>query len=209
MVRAKPEPVYSIVTDFIFVALAAFLTLNYVRAILAYAATPLLVAREALLLVFLLAALILLAVRSPAKAYTSKRIDYVYTILGFTSPLVFRPHPGGEPFVAGVILEVSGSVLVAVAFLSLNRSFGLAPENRGIKRRGAYLLVRHPMYLGYMVTELGYLLDNFSVFNLMVLALSVLFLLLRMRSEERLLQLDPDYMSYAERTRWKLVPFLF
>ena len=32
----------------------------------------------------------------------------------------------------------------------LGRSFGLVPANRGIVARGPYLLVRHPIYAGYL-----------------------------------------------------------
>ena len=41
------------------------------------------------------------------------------------------------------------------AKFSLARSFGLAPANRGVKSRGAYAFLRHPMYLGYVVEWIG------------------------------------------------------
>jgi len=59
------------------------------------------------------------------------------------------------------------------------------------------------------LAEGGFLVSNFSTFNLIVLAISVLFLLLRLRAEERLLGQDRTYRDYSKRTPWKLVPFLF
>ena len=43
-------------------------------------------------------------------------------------------------------------LLVEDGKLSLGRSFGLMPANRGVVSTGMYRLVRHPIYLGYLVT---------------------------------------------------------
>ena len=168
-----------------------------------------LVIGQAFYTAYVLSALFLLAVRRRATAFTPKTVDYIYTILGVGSPLLFQPAPVAGPLVAGAFLEFAGLVLVVGAFLSLNRSFGLAPENRGVKTAGAYKLVRHPMYLGYILAEVGFVFNNFSIFNLVVLAISALFLLLRLRAEEQLLQQDRVYRAYARRVRWKLIPLMF
>ena len=209
MKKGAPRPLLPLITDLVFVLIAAYLLLNYLRFMLLYRETPMLVIRQVFFTVYLLSALLLLAVRCRATAFTPKAIDYVYTILGVGSPLLFQPAPSGGPLVASAFLEFAGLVLVVGAFLSLNRSFGLAPENRGVKTAGAYKLVRHPMYLGYILAEVGFVFNNFSIFNLVVLAISALFLLLRLRAEEQLLQQDRAYRAYARRVRWKLIPFMF
>src|SRR5208283_1612325 len=147
----QPKPLLPIITDLVFVLIAAYLLLNYLRFILLYTETPVLVIAQAFFTVCLLSALFLLAVRSKAIAFTPKAVDYVYTLLGVGSPLLFQSAPDGGPLIVGASLEFVGLVLVVSAFLSLNRSFGLAPENRGIKTAGAYGFVRHPMYLGYIL----------------------------------------------------------
>jgi len=93
--------------------------------------------------------------------------------------------------------------------LSLNRSFGIAPENRGVKTKSLYGFVRHPMYSGYLLTETGFVLGNFSTYNALVLAAAGLFLVLRLMAEERFLKRDPVYESYMKKTPWKLVPLIF
>jgi protein-S-isoprenylcysteine O-methyltransferase Ste14 len=165
--------------------------------------------QQVLFAAYLLIALVLMATRHRATEFSSRIRDYVYTLLGLGSPLLFQPTPrhGGEPM--GEILAFMGTLLILGAFLSLNRSFGLAPQNRGIKTTGVYRLVRHPMYLGYILAETGFVFDNFSILNLFTLAVSVLFLLLRLRAEERLLRTDPIYKAYAKKIRWKLIPFVF
>jgi protein-S-isoprenylcysteine O-methyltransferase Ste14 len=65
------------------------------------------------------------------------------------------------------------------------------------------------MYLGYILAEVGYVVDNFSNFNIFVLSVSVVFLLLRLRAEEQLLRRDPAYRDYSRKTRWKLLPPFF
>ena len=207
--EVRPKPLLPLITDLVFVLIAAYLLLNYLRSLLLYAELPLLVIQQAFFITYLLIALILLAARDRALSFTPKPVDYVYTLLGLGSPLLFQSTPDDGRLFVGPLLEFAGLVLVVVAFLSLNRSFGLAPENRGIKTAGAYRLVRHPMYLGYILAEIGFVFVNPSLYNFFILAISVLFLLLRLRAEEQLLQQDRAYRTYSRRTRWKLVPFIF
>lgn len=209
MNAVESKPLLPLVTDLVFVLIASYLLLTYLRSVLLYGESPLLIIRQAFFMAYLLIALILLAVRDRAISFTSKPVDYVYTLLGLGSPLLFQPAQSGGLPIVGALLELAGLVLVVGAFLSLNRSFGLAPENRGVKTDWAYRFVRHPMYLGYIVAEIGFVLDNFSIFNLFILAMSFLFLLLRLRAEEKLLQQDRTYKIYTKKTRWKLLPFIF
>ena len=207
--EVRPKPLLPLITDLIFVLIAAYLLLNYLRSLLLYSELPLLVIQQAFFITYLLIALILLAARDRALSFTPKPVDYVYTLLGLGSPLLFQSTPGGGQLFVGPLFEFAGLVLVVVAFLSLNRSFGLAPENRGVKTAGAYRFVRHPMYLGYILAETGFVFVNPSLYNFFILAISVLFLLLRLRAEEQLLQQDRAYRTYSRRTRWKLVPYIF
>ena len=194
-------------TDTLFILLAAYLLLGYSRALL-HSHWSLLTAREGFFTIYLVLALVLFVIRDKAVVYSSRIVDYVYTLLGLGAPSLFQLASPIATLI-GVFLEVVGSALVFGSFLSLNKSFGLGPENRGIKTGGVYRLVRHPMYSGYMVAELGFLLDNFSLFNLAVLVISILFLLLRMRAEERLLRKDSSYVKYARMVRWRIIPFVF
>jgi len=205
----RPKSVLALLTDLIFVSIAVYLLMNYASMLLSHVETPLLVIRETFFTVYLLMAISFLLIRREAKAFAARKRDYVYAILGFSSPLLFQLTTQGGPIVIGALAELIGLVLIVTAFLSLNRSFGLAPENRGIKTGGVYSLIRHPMYLGYILSEAGYVIDNASIFNLFILMVSILFLLLRMRAEEQLLQEDPEYRSYARKTRWKLLPLMF
>jgi protein-S-isoprenylcysteine O-methyltransferase Ste14 len=40
------------------------------------------------------------------------------------------------------------------------------PANRGVVSSGLYRLVRHPIYMGYLITHAGFLLANPTVWNI-------------------------------------------
>ena len=77
-----------------------------------------------------------------------------------------------------------------------------------MKRGGPYRLVRHPMYLGYFVTQFGFLLSSFSIPNLALYLACVDVAALRILEEERFLALDPAYRAYQNSVRYRLFPGL-
>ena len=122
--------------------------------------------------------------------------------------LAARPHYApvlglGAVYVA---LQLAGAAFAAVSLLSLGRSFGVVAANRGIRTGGAYRIVRHPIYAGYALSDLGYVLENPKATNV-ALALAVLvFQVLRIRAEEQCLLGDAEYVRYARVVRHRLVP---
>ena len=94
-------------------------------------------------------------------------------------------------------------------YTCLQRGFGIVAANRGVKTRGPYRLVRHPAYLGYLVSYLGYVAENPSVANFALLCLSTGFQLVRIREEEQLLRSDLSYESYRSSVRHKLIPLVY
>lgn len=101
-----------------------------------------------------------------------------------------------------------GTVITLVAKLSLRRSFGLIPANRGVKIGGAYRFVRHPMYTGYVMNHVGLLLVYFSAWNLCVYLVAWVLLYLRAIEEEKFLLQDPQYVDYASKVKARMIPGL-
>ena len=111
-----------------------------------------------------------------------------------------------DPVSLVLIVAGSGVALAAKAFLG--RSFGMVAANRGVKDNGIYRFVRHPMYLGYMLSHLGFVLVFFSAANVAIYTVVWACFWLRAKEEEKILLRDPEYQAYASKVRFRLVPGL-
>jgi protein-S-isoprenylcysteine O-methyltransferase Ste14 len=118
---------------------------------------------------------------------------------------------GGEPVLGflGPYILLLGMLTHIVAKLTLLRSFDLVAADRGIKVGGLYAYVRHPMYAGYMLTHVGFLLASPSLWNAAIYAAVWSFLVARMVAEERILCNDPQYREYARLVRHRVVPGIY
>jgi protein-S-isoprenylcysteine O-methyltransferase Ste14 len=165
--------------------------------------------------------LLLLASESLVVALTLVRrsastVDRSWTarlLTGFATfgPILVMPVAVGALAAEEVTVGICaiGLVIVVLGKLSLGRSFGLQPANRGIVSTGVYKVVRHPIYLGYLFTHTGFVLANPSGWNLFVIAAADLALMFRAVREEKTLVKDEAYRSYTERVRWRVVPGVF
>lgn len=166
--------------------------------------TGLYLADQTLVMLFLL-------FRRPALQISSRPLDYVIAVAGTLLPLLAVPPSGAAavPMAACVLLVVAGQFLHLGAKLSLRRSFGIVAADRGIKVEGPYRLVRHPMYLGYMLVHLALLLAGPLWWNAGIFAFSWLAFLLRIAAEERLLSQNGDYRAFQAKTRFRLIPGVY
>ncbi|CAN7631917.1 isoprenylcysteine carboxylmethyltransferase family protein [Trinickia sp. LjRoot230] len=125
--------------------------------------------------------------------------------------LAFRIEPGIKlvPEVLAAGVQVVGVLLQIAAKWSLRRSFGLLPANRGVVISGPYRIVRHPMYLGYLVTDIGFLVANFGVRNVVVVLVQWTLQIVRVLKEEQLLSKDIAYRDYMSRVRYRLIRGVF
>ena len=69
--------------------------------------------------------------------------------------------------------------------------------------RGPYRYIRHPMYLGELVSLCGGLFGNLSAWNVILIAVLLLSLLYRIQREELVIH---GYSCYAGQVRWRLIP---
>ena len=110
------------------------------------------------------------------------------------------------PDVVSAVLVMTGGAIALAAKLFLGRSFGVVPANRGVKEAGVYRFVRHPMYAGYMLNHLGFLLVFFSWQNIAIYAVAWTAFWLRAVEEEKFLCQDPEYARYSGKVRYRLLP---
>jgi protein-S-isoprenylcysteine O-methyltransferase Ste14 len=135
--------------------------------------------------------------------------DWVIGIAGTYAIVFFRPNEDGRDLLGGQVLQFGGLGLQVLAMLSLNRSIGMVPANRGVQTGGLYRWVRHPLYLSYVVAFLGYVVNHPSAYNIGVYAAAVALWVLRLKAEERFLRNDPAYREFAARVRWRLLPGVY
>jgi protein-S-isoprenylcysteine O-methyltransferase Ste14 len=136
-------------------------------------------------------------------------VAWAATIVGALGPMFMRPTSSGGAGTGALLLQLAGASFAVLSLVAIGRSFGLVAANRGIVARGPYRLVRHPIYFGYFVTQLGYVLENPSQRNVTIFACATLGQLVRIRYEEQVLSRDSAYAAYRRRVRFRLIPYLY
>jgi len=136
------------------------------------------------------------------------RLLTTVSLLGppLVKPVQLAPLLPGAITVAGSII---GLAIVIAGKITLGRSFGLMPANRGIVSSGIYRVVRHPIYLGYLITHVAFILANPTAWNVAALMVGDTALLLRAICEEHVLARDAQYREYQQAVRWRVCPGLF
>jgi hypothetical protein len=154
---------------------------------------------------FLQAALgaVLLVIRRPERGRARKPeriLAWIVTVL----PFGFQVHsflPSGL-----AILSLAGLAFSLWGLITLGRSFGIAPADRGLVTRGPYRLVRHPMYAGELLSYAALVAAYPSAYNLTVCFGLACALALRILWEERALA---SYEAFKQHTRWAILPGIF
>jgi protein-S-isoprenylcysteine O-methyltransferase Ste14 len=116
--------------------------------------------------------------------------------------------------IAGAVLMLVGQVLFAVAKRENAHFFSTVRIQEGRAHRvcdtGLYRFVRHPGYLGMVLSLLAFPLIMQSFWAFLPAIVGALLLVVRTLLEDRFLTGSlPGYVEYAARTRWRLIPGLF
>jgi protein-S-isoprenylcysteine O-methyltransferase Ste14 len=148
--------------------------------------------------------------RSAATVDRSARARLLTTLSMLGPPLLQPSHVAALlPQTLTVAASVAGLAIVIAGKVTLGRSFGLMPANRGVVSSGVYRIVRHPIYLGYLVTHVAFLAANPSPWNIAALFAADAALLARAVCEEKTLSRDARYRTYQQAVRWRVCPGLF
>ena len=154
---------------------------------------------------------VLTLVRRSARAVDRSLRARVLTVVSVLGPPLLAPAAVAAlaPEVVTVAFSCVGLGIVIAGKITLGRSFALLPANRGIVSSGLYRVVRHPIYMGYLVTHVAFLLASPSLWNIVALFVADGALLARAVCEEETLAKDPAYRDYQTRVRWRVAPGLF
>ena len=164
-----------------------------------------------LLLVSELLVVVLTVVRRSAASVDRSMRARILTTVSMLGPSLLKPAGVTALMsqVGTVGISVIGLAVVIAGKVTLGRSFGLMPANRGIVSSGVYRVVRHPIYLGYLLTHAAYIAAMPSAWNVAALIVADLALLARAVCEEQTLAKDARYRAYSQVVRWRVCPGLF
>ncbi|HEX4998625.1 MAG TPA: methyltransferase [Terriglobia bacterium] len=119
--------------------------------------------------------------------------------------LRWRPREEAWPE-AGLLLVTVAAALSLGSLLTLGRFFGIRPAMRGLATRGPYRAVRHPMYLSYMISDIGYNFQEWNAGTALLTLCGWIALLYRIHAEEQVLSHHADWIQYRAAVRYRLIP---
>jgi protein-S-isoprenylcysteine O-methyltransferase Ste14 len=144
-----------------------------------------------------------------------------YSIASSTAVIVAYAYPyaqviclrGSPGYVAwpggGLALVIFAAGLSLVTLLTLGKLFGVRPAVRGLATSGPYRFVRHPMYLSYILADIGYNLEEWNFVTLLLVLVGWAALVYRIYAEERVLSQHSRWRGYAASVRSRLFPGLW
>ena len=109
----------------------------------------------------------------------------------------------------GLALTTVAAVFSVVCLLTIGKRFGVRPALRGLVTRGPYRVVRHPLYLSYVIAGIGFNLQAWNLATLLLVLLGWASMIYRIVAEERVLSKDPRWPIYAAAVRYRLLPGLW
>ena len=167
--------------------------------------------KMSLLLFFVSESLVFLLfiIRENPKSTSLNPWHWFCALTGTFLTLLYRPSLDIIEGELGKTLLIIGIIFQIASLFSLNRSLGIVPARRSIKTYGMYKIIRHPMYFSYIILFIGYLIDNTTLWNSIILGINILFLVLRIINEEKYLTSHIEYQEYMKKVRWKLIPYIY
>jgi protein-S-isoprenylcysteine O-methyltransferase Ste14 len=134
-------------------------------------------------------------------------VAYAYT---YAQVAYLRWIPGKAAWpTSGLFLVTFAAFLSLASLLSLGRWFGVRPALRGLATSGPYRVVRHPMYLAYVVADIGYNLQEWNSGTVLLVIAGWASLLYRIQAEERVLSQAAGWPAYSARVRYRLLAGLW
>jgi protein-S-isoprenylcysteine O-methyltransferase Ste14 len=151
--------------------------------------------------------------RGPARAtirsITAGVAAVVATWIPFAIPLLHGSPPGAVWQGVSDVLLLAGTAWAVWSLRSLGRNLSVIAQARDVADRGPYRWIRHPLYVGEIVSSLGLAIAAHSLAAIAVwLGICALQAYRAVREEQLLLAVLPGYGAYRIRTA-VLLPGIF
>jgi len=117
-------------------------------------------------------------------------------------------------YLLGIILTILGQLLFLIA-QKQNKFFSSTVRiqtNREhiVCETGLYKIVRHPAYMGSIIQSLGIPLLFGSLWSIIPICLSIILLITRTNLEDKTLKNElQGYLEYSNKTRYKIIPYVW
>jgi protein-S-isoprenylcysteine O-methyltransferase Ste14 len=117
-------------------------------------------------------------------------------------------------YILGAVLTIAGQLLFLIAQRQ-NKFFSSTVRiqtDRGhvVCERGLYRIVRHPAYMGSVIQALGFPLLFGSLLSIIPVSMLIVLTVIRTNMEDRTLRNElKGYLEYSQKTRYKLIPFVW
>jgi protein-S-isoprenylcysteine O-methyltransferase Ste14 len=139
----------------------------------------------------------------------------MYMVAGFDSGRYhWSPNFHWSIYLLGIILTILGQLLFLIA-QKQNKFFSSTVRiqtNREliVCETGLYKIVRHPAYLGSIIQLLGFPLLFGSLWSIIPIFLSIFLLIIRTKLEDKTLKNELiGYLEYSNKTRYKIIPYVW
>jgi len=110
---------------------------------------------------------------------------------------------------AGLALVTLAAGSSLVSLLTIGRVFGVRPALRDLVTSGPYRFVRHPMYLSYVMADIGYNLQESNFVTLLFVLVGWASLVYRIEAEERVFSQHAAWPAYLAFVRYRIFPGLW
>lgn len=152
--------------------------------------------------------------RRPSQLQDHSLPSNISVIVAYAYPYAqvayLRWVPGNPAWLTvGFVLVTVAACLSFVSLLSIGRRFGVRPALRGLTTKGPYRFVRHPIYLSYLLADIGYNLQEWNFGTVLLVISGWTALLYRIYAEERILSHDAGWPTYVAMVRYRLLPGLW
>ena len=159
-----------------------------------------------LLLCFNVLIIFLYLLRSRAQLSSNSLAANTIAILGTFLPLFLaflsRPESINPTAVlAGDFFIIAGMAFSVYSVTHLGKNFSIIPQARNLVQSGPYKFVRHPLYLGELISSAGLVLAAVTFSMILYFVCLVICQVYRALQEEKILtNVFPEYHNYRSKT---------
>ena len=147
--------------------------------------------------------------RATTRSVTARAAAVVATWIPFVIPWLHGAPPGAVWQGVSDVLLLAGTAWAVWSLRSLGRNLSVIAQARDVADRGPYRWIRHPLYVGEIVSSLGLAIAAHSLAAIAVwLGICALQVYRAVREEQLLLTVLPGYGAYRIRTA-ALLPGIF